>query len=115
MLQGRSGSKEGNESVESGVLTKVMDTLALSPAMCVVLYCMSSFSRPQTSLPRVLIKKKKLTLCICKDCGAQLLTALEPFCSPVLDQIAMADHTGAQGSRQHSFGIHGDTQTSPPR
>ena len=52
-----------------------------------------------------------------KDCGAQLLTALEPFlvCCLLLDQFAMGDPTGAQGSRQHSFGIHGDTQTSPPR
>ena len=35
---------------------------------------------------------------------AQLLTALEPFlvCSLLLDQFAMGDPTGAQGSRQHS-------------
>ena len=39
------------------------------------------------------------------DCGAQLLTALEPFlvCSLLLDQFAMGDPTGAQCSRQHSF------------
>lgn len=62
------------------------------------------------------INLANLTLCVSKDCGAQLFTALEPFlvCSLILDQFAMGDSTGAQGTSQDTvaIGIHGDTQNS---